>query len=248
MAMRSLRMAWAFLTRMPGGAHPVDESELRCAVPWFPVVGAAVGAMGAALYVALLETPGDVLSPFTAAALTFMVTALATGGFHEDGLADSFDALAGGRDAAHRLRILKDSRHGTFGVLALVTVTLIKVAALSDLSGWNAAAALVVAHGGGRSAAVVLMGIAPVARPDGLGADYARRLPRGVPTLAFAFGGILLAGLFGPWAGVVVAALLVTVGGVGVWAWRRIGGVTGDLLGAAEQVAECVILVSAGAL
>ena len=127
-------------------------------------------------------------------------------------------------------------------------VTLVKVSALSDLTGWTAAGALVVAHGGGRSAAVVLMGTAPVARPDGLGADYARRLPRGVPTFAFAFGGILLVALFGPWAGAVAAVLLVAVGAVGLWAWRRIGGVTGDLLGAAEQVAECVILVCAGAL
>ena len=241
-------MAWAFLTRLPGGAHPSNDAELQRAVPWFPVVGAAVGALGSAVYALLLGAPGEAVSPVTAAALTFVVTALVTGGFHEDGLADSFDALAGGRDAAHRLSILKDSRHGTFGVLALVTVTLIKVSALSDLAGWTAASALVVAHGGGRSAAVVLMGIAPVARPDGLGADYARRLPRRVPMVAVACGGFLLAGLFGPWAGVVVAVLLVTVGGVGLWARRRIGGVTGDVLGAAEQVAECVILVCAGAL
>jgi adenosylcobinamide-GDP ribazoletransferase len=242
--MTRFRQALAFLTRLPGGQHPRAGADLTAAVPWFPVVGIVVGVIGAATFAALEQ----IIAPVPAAALAFAATALATGGFHEDGLADSFDALAGGWDREQRLRILKDSRHGTFGVLALVFVSLIKVTALAELAGWDAAAGLIAANVAGRAGAVALMGVALTAGEQGLGADYTRGL-RPWPTLVGTLVGVVaLALCFGVWAPVAFAGVAVGVAGVGLWAQRKIGGVTGDILGAAEQVGEAVVLLTAVAL
>ncbi len=242
--MSGLRTAQAFLTRLPGGQHPEDQAGLTASVPWFGVVGILVGAIGAGVYVGAAE----LVSPMAAATLAFIVTALVTGGFHEDGLADSFDALAGGWTVERRLEILKDSRHGTFGVLSLVLISILKISALASLSGRDAAIALVCAHVIGRAGAVALMGTAPTATKKGLGADYTRSL--GVPaTIAGSMVGVIAAVLgFGVWAPVVLGVVAVGVAAVGLWAWRKIGGVTGDLLGAAEQVGEALVLLSAVAV
>ncbi len=242
--MTGFRTALAFLTRLPGGAHPEDQAGITRSVGWFPAVGVAVGMIGAAVYTGA----STIVSPTAAATLAFIATALATGGFHEDGLADSFDALAGGWTVERRLEILKDSRHGTFGVLSLVLITVLKIAALAPLSGWDAAFVLVCAHSLGRAGAVALMTLAPTARADGLGADYTKMLR---PSTA-AFGaviGIATAVLaFGPMAPIVIAAVALGAAVVGLWAWKRIGGITGDLLGAAEQVGEGLILLAGSAL
>lgn len=241
---RQFREALAFLTRLPGGAHPTDGGGLTAVVPWFPVVGLLVGAVGAGTYVGLAE----LVSPLVAAAITFALTALITGGFHEDGLADSLDALAGGWDREQRLAILKDSRHGTFGVLALVFISIIKVSALSELAGREAALAVLCAHCAGRAGAVALMGVAPVATEEGLGADYTRSL-KPVPALLGSLVGVAAVAVSFGWAAPVVLGVLAAgVAVVGVWAYRKIGGVTGDLLGAAEQVGEAAVLVVAAAL
>ena len=242
--MGRFREALAFLTRLPGGSHPDSGSGLTAVVPWFPVVGLLVGVLSAATYVGL----SSLVSPLTAAAITFAVSALITGGFHEDGLADSFDALAGGWDREQRLAILKDSRHGTFGVLSLVLISIIKISALSEMADQRAALALVTTHCAGRAGAVALMGVAPTAREEGLGADYTRALGV-VPALAGTMVGVgVTVGAFRLEALSVLAVLAVAVAFVGIWAWRKIGGVTGDLLGAAEQVGEAAILVTLAAL
>lgn len=244
--MRQFRLALAFLTRLPGGRHPNDSSELTAAVPWFPVVGIVVGAIGAAVYVSMAE----LVAPLPAAAVAFACTALVTGGFHEDGLADTVDALAGGTTIEQRLIILKDSRHGTFGVLALVLMSIIKIGALAELDGRAAAIGLVATHVSGRAAAVGLMAVAPTARQDGLGADYARALPAVGATVGVTVGVAALVGAFWPtgWAvAVAVAALALGVAAVGWWARAKIGGVTGDILGAAEQVGEATVLLSLAA-
>lgn len=242
--MNGLRTALAFLTRLPGGKHPGDQTGLTASVPWFPVVGIIIGGLGSVVYLGLLE----VVSPLSAAAVTFAFTALATGGFHEDGLADSFDALAGGWTPERRLEILKDSRHGTFGVLSLVLITLIKVSALATLEGSEAAFALVAAHSVGRAGAVGLMAAAATARADGLGADYTRSLSP-LRAIAGSMVGVAVAvAAFAWWSPVVLVLVAVGVAVVGWWARRKIGGVTGDLLGAAEQVGEAMVLLAASAL
>src|SRR5690606_32357151 len=120
-----LRTAWIFLTRVPIGDDP--RPDVSRAVPWFPVVGASVGAVAAAVWAGANE----LLAPLPSAALAITIGAMVTGAFHHDGLADMADAFGGGWGREQRLRILKDSRHGTYGVMALVCAVLLQVSALA---------------------------------------------------------------------------------------------------------------------
>ncbi len=239
--MRRFRNALAFLTRLPGGAHPDSGSQIADCVPYFGVIGVVVGAIGGAVFWGASELS----TPAIAAVLALTATALVTGGFHEDGLADTFDALAGGWDRDQRLKILKDSRHGTFGVLSLVLVSLLKFAALSSLDAQTGALALVAAHSAGRAGAVGLMGVAPTAQEVGLGADYSRQLPKRLAMLGVVVGLVVLGAIYMEWAPVFAAAIALGVGLLAWWSHRKIGGVTGDILGAAEQIGEAIVLVLA---
>ena len=238
----SLRRAWAFLTRLPGGAHPGDDREPGRSVPWFPVVGAVVGALSGTVYWALHGPLGAPL----AAVLAVAAGAVATGCFHEDGLADTADAL-GGMTRQRRLAIMKDSRVGAFGVLALVLSTLVRVFAVSSLAATDGLIALVVAHMLGRTMAVGMMGAAPKAAGAGLGHSYAAHLPRAWTAAAVVVTSATAAGLGLPGAVSLAAAASGAVL-VGLVAWRAFGGITGDVLGATEQVAEMDVLLSAASL
>ena len=149
--LRGARAAVVFLTRLPVGGFPYTEAEWRWSSAWLPAVGALVGAASAGVWL-LLEPAG------AAVAAAFAVTAsvLLTGGFHEDGLADTADALGGGADPETVLRILKDPRVGSFGALALVVSVLLRVALLASLAR-AAPVALVVAHTLARVGPVWLM-------------------------------------------------------------------------------------------
>ena len=237
--MIAFRHAWAFLTRLPGGAHPPDTAALARSVPWFPVVGLIIGALTALVYGTLLE----VLPPLTAAGVSLAFSALATGAFHEDGFADSLDALTGGRDVAERIRILKDSRHGTFGVLGLVLLTLVKASALASMPAGVALAALVAAGSLGRTGAVGMMGWAPAATGEGLGSTFLATVTRGDVVLTLGIGAVVGLAALGPLGPPAILLVGLCTGIVALWALNRIGGISGDLLGAAEQVGEIVVLL-----
>lgn len=234
----SIRCAWAFLTRLPGGAHPDSDRHLGRSVPWFPVVGAVVGAISGTLYWALYSSLGASLAAAAAVAAGIMIT----GGFHEDGLADTADAL-GGSDPKRRLAIMKDSRVGTFGSLALVLSVLVRVVALGALGPVDGLVTLVVAHSLGRAAATAVMITARAAGTDGLGQSYTAHLPRAmtatVAVLVFASAAIL-----GPAGAVAAVGAGLGAALVAVTARRAFGGTTGDVLGAAEQAGEMAVLVS----
>lgn len=238
----SLRRAWAFLTRLPGGAHPETDRELGRSVPWFPVVGAVVGAVSGGAYWGLHGPLGGTL----AAVLAVAAGVIATGGFHEDGLADTADSL-GGTSRARRLEIMKDSRLGAFGVLALVLSTLVRVFAVSSLAPVDGLVSLVLAHMVGRAVALGAMGVAPAAAGAGLGHNYAAHLPRAW-TLAAVVAVAAAAVSLGPSAATGLAAAVAGAALVGLVAWRAFGGTTGDVLGAIEQVGEMAVLVSAASL
>ena len=232
-----------FLTRIPIRLDaPADHARI---VPWFPVVGAFVGAAvgGAAAGLAqLVPVP-------VAAALAVITGLLITGAFHEDGLADIADAFGGGWNVEHRLEILKDARHGTYGVAALTGSIVMRVVCLASITSPAALfTSCVVAHTIGRGAAVVAMKSAPPAVDSGLGVTAATAL-RPVPTATGLVGGMIVSGLVaGWWVVPFLGAAFVGLGVVVALAVRKIGGIAGDVLGAVEQIVECLVLVVATGL
>jgi adenosylcobinamide-GDP ribazoletransferase len=236
---RGFRAAVSLLTRVPVGGAGSGSADLARAVPWFPVVGALVGLALAGSYAGFLL----VAPPLVAAGLTLGLSLFLTGALHEDGLADTADALGGARNREDALRILSDPAHGTYGVLSIVLSVILRVAALASLDGWTAAAVLPGAHALSRGAAVALLGALRPAAEQGLGASYAATTTRREVALGVA--AALAAGLvvLGGW--VLPAALLVALGAgaVGVLSARRIGGITGDVLGASQQVGEVLVLL-----
>lgn len=232
-----------FLTRIPIRTATAIP-HLRV-VPWFPVVGALIGVAVGGLAAGLSE-----LVPTTvAAALAVVAGLLITGAFHEDGLADVADAFGGGVTVERRLEILKDSRHGTYGVAALASSVLVRVvAAASIVSTASVFAAFVAAHTLGRTAAVVAMKSAPPASESGLGASAGRDLSP-VTAAGCAVAGLGIVALTtGWWAVPLAAGAAVATAAVVMLAVRKIGGLAGDVLGAVEQVVECTVLVVASGL
>lgn len=240
--LNDLAAAVSFLTRIPVRLR--EEPSMTAAVPWFPVVGAGVGMIVGGVAVGLAE-----LVPMSvAAAVAVLVGVLVTGAFHEDGLADVADAFAGGWTVEQRLRILKDPLHGSYGVAALCGTIVLRIVALASLGPAVAFAGAIAAHTLGRGAAVGLMGTVRVATADGLGADYARSLPRRSAVVGVAVSIAIAAVATGWWVAALAVAAALSAAAVGWLAVRKIGGVTGDVLGATEQVAECLVLVTITAL
>ncbi|MGH2694082.1 MAG: adenosylcobinamide-GDP ribazoletransferase, partial [Actinomycetota bacterium] len=164
-----LRLAVAFLTRVPVAALR-PETDLARSVPWFPVVGAAIGAATALVFASLREA----LPATVAAAVALGFQIVITGALHEDGLGDVADAFGLRRPRAEVVRILEDPRLGTYGVAAISLSVVVRVASLAALDAWGAIAALPAAHALGRSAAVALLAVVPPAANQGLGATYGR--------------------------------------------------------------------------
>ena len=241
--MRGLLGAVSFLTRVPVGGGERRPEELAGFVPWFPVVGAGVGLAVAGTYAASRM----LLPPLPAATVAVVAGICLTGAFHEDGLGDTADAFAGGWDRDSTVRILKDPRLGTFGVLAVAASLLLRVGAVAALAPGAALAALPAAHALSRAAAVATMTALPAAGETGLGASYALALPRRRALAGAAAGLAIALALLGVTALWAAAAAAVAAALLGRLAVRRLGGVTGDVLGAVQQLAEILTLLAAAA-
>jgi adenosylcobinamide-GDP ribazoletransferase len=238
-------LATAVLTRLPVATEPPEQGAIAAACWAFPLVGAGVGAVAAIVFVAAellgLATP-------IAAPLAVFAGILLTGAFHEDGLADTADGFGGGRDAAAKLAIMRDSRHGTYGILALIGSVGLRAAAIAVLaSPLDAGMALVAAHVVSRAALPPLMRSLQSARPDGLAA--AAGTPSRAAALISGVFGIAIALIFlGPGRGATALILTgIAVATMAVLARRQIGGYTGDVLGAFEQIGEIAMLLVAAA-
>jgi adenosylcobinamide-GDP ribazoletransferase len=230
------------LTRLPagwivGGRLP---SDLADSVWAFPVVGAAVGGIGGAVYwlCAHFGMPSALAAVWTLAAQI-----LATGALHEDGLADTADGFGGGRTRARKLEIMRDSRIGTFGALALLLALAARGTSIAALASPGRVAAALVASGAlGRGAIVVLVVLLPPARADGLAAGLRERSARRSAVGLALAGAVALALLpFGAALPVIGVALAMAL----ALAWtarRQIGGYTGDVFGAASVATECAVL------
>lgn len=257
-------LALVFLTRLPLPAiaplsgslnGPLAEGAAARAMGWFPLVGALVGLAGGA---ALALAAALNLPPLAGALLALAATVRLTGGLHEDGAADVADGFGGGRDTARKLEIMRDSRVGSYGVLALVFSVAIRAAALAALPVPVAVAALVAAGALSRCALAALALALPPARRDGLGAAQGR--PAASTVLLALILGLAVAGaaLWGiarlgadavalPLAAVFLASL-TAVWAMAALARRQIGGQTGDVFGAAQQLAEAAVLLTLAAL
>jgi adenosylcobinamide-GDP ribazoletransferase len=239
---RSAALALTFLTVIPLRLNG-PPGDLGAAAPWFPAVGALLGAAAGGLLVAT----EPLLGTQVAATLAVVALVAATGALHVDGLADCADAIGargGGRD--RRLAIMRDPHTGVFGTLALLAYLLILIGALTALGHADALKALVIAAAAGRWSVLLHAATASAARPDGLGAEFAVT-PTAV--VAGAVVPVVLALTLQPplhgvaaLAAAVAAGLLVSLG-----ARRLVGGRTGDTLGAAValgELAACLALLA----
>lgn len=237
----ALRLALSWLTVIPAGRHEVDRAVAGRAIAVAPFVGLLLGLPAAAIVSLLARTdmPG-----LLAGLLTVGLLALVTRGMHLDGLADTADGLGCYGPPERALAVMRDGGVGPFGVVSLVITLGAQAAAFGALAGhrWWAIVLAVVA---GRVAftGCCLRGI-PAARPDGLGALVAGTQHVSVPVVWVA--GLLVAGVFVDrhhvWLGLVavVVAVLATVAFV-AHVRRRLGGITGDVLGAACEVATTIV-------
>lgn len=240
-ALADLAAAFSLLTRLPVATR--DAPSPRAAWAW-PIAGAAIGALAA------LGTSGALalgLSAGPAAAIALIAAALLTGGLHEDGLADTADGLIGGHTKERRLEIMKDSRIGSYGALALLLITLIRWSALTTLIAagqhWPA---LIAAGALSRAPMAVLIASLPNARGTGL-SHLTGKPPRSAMLAAVALAAAIA--LFATGSALLPMALAVAATTIFLAraAQQRIGGQTGDILGASQQLAEAAALSFAAA-
>ena len=246
---RACRVAFFFLTRIPVGGFPYTDAEWRWSSGWFPFVGLVIGAAMAAVWL-LVDRAGGLV----AATLATGVGMLLTGAFHEEGLADTADAIGGVVDREKMFEILKDSRIGAFGAACLVIVLLLRIGLLTRLgqsTSEGIIGLIILSQCLARTPPVWLMATIPYVTMDdtsksklvtraGFGQAWLATAWCGGGVAAAVYGGCLspLEAVWGVMAAAIIAAWL---------GWRfivRAGGITGDFLGAAEQCSEVAFLLA----
>ncbi len=229
---------------VPSSDATIEPDWLSRCAKYFPVVGIGIGLASAVV----LLLADRIWSPVVASLLAVAASIAITGALHEDGLADTADGLGGGSSVEKRLAIMKDSRIGTYGTLALVFGLALRVTALADMPVWTAAAALISAHAAARITPIFVMNALPyagdtaamkVSYSDAPVSTHDRRFALAVvlcALLPLAFVSILSA-----ISGLLLGAALAAA--VALWARQRINGYTGDVLGAIEQMFEIGFLL-----
>lgn len=230
--------AFMLLTRLPVGRFGSGSSDLAGAVWAFPVVGLVIGLIGGFVYW-LLHYFG--VPAWLAASWAMAAILIVTGAFHEDGLADTADGFGGGRTRERKLEIMRDSRIGSYGAAALALSLLMRIGALAALERPHAVlVALIAAAMAGRAAMIVPLLFLSPARTDGMASGMGH-VPRWSAALGLTLIGLVLL-LVVPIGGAFVAVVAAGMAALAVTqiARAQIGGHTGDVLGAAEVVVECV--------
>lgn len=241
----AVRAAFGLMTRWPQKGLEVRPGTLGRAVAYFPLVGLALGSAAGVMALAA----GSLLPAWPTAVAVVVALALATGGLHLDGLSDTADGLGGGRgDRESILAIMRDSRVGSFGVVAVVMAVLAKTAGLAALLGggfpsgavfWG----LVLMTTAGRWTVVLMIRAFDYARPEGLGRrfrDESGNAELGIATVVVVAS--MLMGGEGGWIGLLAAGAAAL--GIGAYVSARLGGLTGDVYGAGIEVAEILFLWS----
>ncbi len=244
---RDCCVAGQFLTRLPFPASKdgAKKGALAGSSRAFPVIGAVVGAIAG---LSLMVAAGLDLHPLACAFFALAVSALVTGALHEDGLADVADGFGGGETKAKKLKIMKDSRIGAFGVLAVVFSVAIRASILGGLPGPGMAAlALIAAAALSRGLLPAVMAVTDPARKSGL-AFQAGTPDQESWVTALVLGGLLGFLFLGPGGGLMALAMAIIAVAALAWlAERQVGGFTGDVLGAQQQAAEIAVLAAAAA-
>ncbi len=249
--MQQLRLffiALQFFTRLPIPRWVGFQPDwLHHASRYFPLVGLVVGAIAAAVYWACAL----VLPPAVAVLLSTAATIYATGAFHEDGFADACDGLGGGMTRERALEIMKDSRIGAYGAIGTIVLLALKCAALAHLSPLACVAALCVGHPLSRLMAASLIWRMDYARAEGKAKPMAQQMTGGEFAIAVAccLPPLLAAGLLGWSSWTALGAGIAAMAAITLWFARklrqRLGGYTGDCLGAVQQLAEAAFYLCA---
>jgi len=232
-------LALQFLTRLPVPSGQIYSPErLAASIKYYPLVGAIVGALCAAVYWA-----ADIVFPGAIPALLAIAAGLLiTGAFHEDGLADTFDGVGGGVAREQSLIIMKDSRIGTYGAAALIMAFALKAGALAITPALLACSALIVAHSLSRLSSVLVIATSRYVRDEGAAKPVANSASTQSLLVAFGSGLLLLAIwlFFWPASSLLCAGLGLCAGHVAMRLFfeRKLGGYTGDTLGAVQQASE----------
>jgi adenosylcobinamide-GDP ribazoletransferase len=238
---RGFLSALQFLTRIP---VPAGEYRLEAAVGWLPVVGFGLGGILALVDLGMRWLQ---LSPLVASTIVVVLLLLLSGALHADGLMDTCDAVFGHASPERRLEIMRDPHTGAFGVVGLVCVVALKIAAIDALPAALRPQLLVLAPGLGRWSIVLLATVFPYGRPTGLGAPIkSAATPR-----AFVLASVLPivgCGVLGP-VGILCGALAAaTTLAAGRWLMRLLPGLTGDCYGAVCEIVETVVWLCAAPL
>ncbi|MBX9751702.1 MAG: adenosylcobinamide-GDP ribazoletransferase [Roseococcus sp.] len=234
-----LLLAVQFLTRLPVPASAGFTPErLTAATRYYPLVGALIGGLVAAAY----ALAAWIWPPSVAILLSIAASLLLTGAFHEDGLADMFDGVGGGLTRERALEIMKDSRIGTYGAAALMLALALKAATLTAMPPAAVILALVAGHGLSRFSAVLVIATSAYVRDHGTAKPVADGVSRESLCIAAATAVILALALA---SGLGIAAALLGLAGLALGHWgmrqvfeRKLGGYTGDCLGAVQQGSE----------
>ncbi len=236
-------IALGFFSRIPMPKWvEIDADKLNKASRYFGLAGLVIGAFAAAVFwVTQLYLP-----PSIAVIISMISSVLVTGAFHEDGLADTADGFGGGRTADDKLKIMKDSRVGTYGAVALVLILSLKWQLLVGLAlrdPQNTAIVIIVSHGLSRVLAASLIFTENYVRQtdDAKSKPLANEQGRNELLILIATALLILSALNGVTAVVLLLTLITARFVIVIWFRGQIGGYTGDTLGAAQQVSEVVI-------
>jgi adenosylcobinamide-GDP ribazoletransferase len=240
---RGLRHALGFLTRFPVTGIGEGQEEVAGAVPWFPVVGAILGGLVAAVYLG----SSQLLPPLVAATLAVATGTVLTGGLHEDALGDLADALGAGPERQAAQQAAADPRLGTFGVLALGFGLLLRVGSLGVLDAQLAWTVVPAAHAASRTAMSWVLRAAP-ARSEGLGWAVGAGVRGGRLGAATMTGSVITGLLLGLWALPALGACLLVTAWLVALGRRRLGGMSGDVAGSVQQLSEIAVLLLAAAI
>lgn len=244
---RDLRIGVSFATILPvGPSTPIEDGEMNRASWSLPLAGLIVGLVGATVY-GIAHAVG--LPPGPAAMLALASTILVTGALHEDGLADTADGLGGGRTRERKLEIMRDSRIGTYGACALLSSMILRWSALATIAAPRSVMiALLLAHAASRAGLPTFTAFVPPARKDGLSASAGQPTPQHA-AIALGIGAIVLALGFGPAKAIVAVIVLAAIGlMMARLCVKQVGGQTGDVLGAFEQLTETAVLLMAAVI